>query len=204
MNKFNTAVILAGGKSSRMGFDKQFLEFNNHRLMKILIESLRKEFSEIIIVTNKPDEYKGFDSKIITDVIQGKGPLSGIHAGLKESSSKYIFVIACDMPNINLDYIKYMKRILEDTNVDICVTQKENRIEPFNGFYSREIIEKIEEHLSSNKRSVNELIFNSKTYFIKEKEARIFSPDWDMFSNLNTKEDLESFLSHNTKRKKLE
>lgn len=55
---FKTAVILAGGKSSRMGFDKQFLRINKVRIMEKLIHELSKEFEDIIIVTNKPEEYK--------------------------------------------------------------------------------------------------------------------------------------------------
>ena len=122
------------------------------------------------------------------------GPLSGIHAGLNEASSEYIFVTACDMPNINLQYIQHMKGIIEKTKVDICVTESPNGIEPFHGFYSKNLIEKIEDYLSLNKRSLNSLILNSNTYFIKEGEARKFSPDWSIFSNLNTVEDLEKYL----------
>ncbi len=110
MDKFGTAIILAGGKSSRMGFDKQFLIINEKRVMEIVISKLRAEFKEIIIVTNKPESYKNLADKVVSDIIKGKGPLSGLHAGLKHSSSKYSYFIACDMPNINIEYIRYMKR----------------------------------------------------------------------------------------------
>ena len=93
-----------------MGFDKQFLEINEVRIMENLIRELRKEFEDIIIVTNKPEEYKNSRFRIISDEIKEIGPLSGIHVGLKESKSKYVYFIACDMPNINLDYISYMKK----------------------------------------------------------------------------------------------
>lgn len=197
MNKLNTAVILAGGKSSRMGFDKQFLEINNERLINILINRLEEVFNEIIIVTNKPEKYKDFKYKVIIDIIKGRGPLSGIHAGLNESSSKYIFVTACDMPSINLQYIQYMKGIIEKLEVDVCVTESQDGIEPFHGFYSKNLIGKIEDYLASNRRSLNSLILDSNAYFIKEEEARKFSPDWSMFSNLNTVEDVEKYLLNN-------
>lgn len=105
MKKFGTAIILAGGKSSRMGFDKQFLKIDKRRLMFSIINKLNKEFDEIIIVTNKPDHYIGLSHKITRDILRDKGPLGGIHAGLMQASSKYSLVIACDMPNINLSYI---------------------------------------------------------------------------------------------------
>ncbi|WP_102398987.1 molybdenum cofactor guanylyltransferase [Haloimpatiens massiliensis] len=194
MNKFGTAIILAGGKSSRMGFDKQFLKIDKRRLMDSLVHKLNEEFEEIIIVTNKPKYYIGLSHKIITDKIENKGPLGGIHVGLKESSSKYALVVACDMPNINMDYIRYMKKCIENQEIDGCVTSFGDWIEPFSGFYSKEIVDAIEKHLLSNRRSINSLLKHLRIYYIEEKKARKFSPNWDMFLNLNTKEDLNSYL----------
>ena len=109
MKKFGTVIILAGGKSSRMGFDKQFLKIEQRSLMDSMIHKLSKEFDEIIIVTNKPDHYIGLGHKITKDIIEDMGPLSGIHAGLTICSSQYALIVACDMPNINMEYIRYMK-----------------------------------------------------------------------------------------------
>jgi len=195
MKEFGTAVILAGGKSTRMGFDKQFLVINERRLIDSLRKKLRKEFDEIIVVTNKSQYYMGFTDKITEDKIPGKGPLSGIHAGLIESNSKFVYFIACDMPNVNLDYIRFMKEKLKDKSFSFaCITKFGTWIEPFNAFYSKEMIEHIEEHLKEDNRSVNSLLNKLPVCYIEEREARRFSPNWDMFLNLNTKEDLECYL----------
>lgn len=93
MKKFGSAIILAGGKSTRMGFDKQLLKIDERRLMDSLIHKLHKDFEEIIIVTNRPDLYIGLSHIITTDILKDKGPLGGIHAGLKKSSSQYAFVV---------------------------------------------------------------------------------------------------------------
>ncbi|WMM25014.1 molybdenum cofactor guanylyltransferase [Tissierella sp. MB52-C2] len=195
MKKFGTAIILAGGKSSRMGFDKQFLKIDERRLMESLVHKLNREFEEIIIVTNKPEYYIGFSNRITKDIIESEGPLSGIHAGLNFSSSEYAYVVACDMPNINMDYVRFMKTSIETKNIDGCVTRFGNWIEPFSSFYSRDIIKDIEEHLLSNRRSINSLLDKLNILYIEESKAREFSPNWDMFINLNTKEDLNSYLS---------
>ncbi|MCF6464259.1 molybdenum cofactor guanylyltransferase [Clostridium sp. Cult1] len=194
MKKFGTAVILAGGKSTRMGFDKQLLKINERRLIDNLRRKLNKNFDEIIVVTNKSEYYLGFPDKITKDIIIGKGPLSGIHAGLKASSSQYAYFVACDMPNINLDYIEYMKEELKELKVKACITRFGEWIEPFNAFYSKGMIENIEEHLSYNRRSVNSLLSKLSVYYIEEEKAREFSPNWDMFLNLNTKEELNDYL----------
>ena len=194
VKRFGAAIILAGGKSSRMGFDKQFLKIDKKRLMSLVINKLEEEFDEIIIVTNKPEEYNEFNQKIRTDIIKGMGPLSGIHSGLNEASSEYAFVIACDMPNIDIDYIRYMKKAIENKDIDICVTRIRDRIEPLHGFYSKRIIENIEKHLLSNMRAINSLITKSKTHYIEEDEVVKFSLNKDIFKNLNTIEDLDEFL----------
>lgn len=199
MRKFGTAAILAGGKSTRMGFDKQLLKINEKKLIDKLVSKLSVEFEEIIVVTNSPEYYLDFNFKVVKDIIVGKGPLSGIHAGLKESNSQFVYFIACDMPNINLKYIRYMKYKIRDLDIDIkaCVTRFGVNIEPFNGFYSKDIVLDIEDYLAQGKRSLNQLIKQLQTYYVEEEEARMFSPNWDMFLNLNTKEDLEYFLKDN-------
>ncbi len=191
MKKFGTAIILAGGKSSRMGFDKQFLKIDKRRLMFSIINKLNKEFDEIIIVTNKPDHYIGLSHKITRDILRDKGPLGGIHAGLMQASSKYSLVIACDMPNINLSYIKYM---MGNMGQDGCTTRFMDWIEPFCSFYSKDIIEDIEEYLKTKKRNIHDLLKGLNVTYIDEDIARSFSPNWDMFLNLNTKEDLDNYL----------
>lgn len=195
MKKYGTAIILAGGKSSRMGFDKQLLKIDERRLMDSLIHKLNKEFDDIIIVTNRPELYIGLSHKITTDVLKNKGPLGGIHAGLKQSSSKYTFVVACDMPNINMEYIGYMKNELVNLNSYGCVTEFGEWIEPFSSFYSIDLIDHIERYLKTNRRSINGLIKDLNITYIAEDEARKYSPNWDMFLNLNTKEDLNNYLN---------
>ncbi|MEY8763906.1 MULTISPECIES: molybdenum cofactor guanylyltransferase [Clostridium] len=194
MKKFGTAVILAGGKSSRMGFDKQFMKIKGKRLLKIMVDKLRREFVDIIIVTNKPEQYEGSSCRIFCDEIKQRGPLSGIHAGLKESISRYAYFTACDMPNINIGYIRYMEEKIRNLKVDACVTRLGDRLEHFNAFYSRNVIDDIEELLSKDCRSVSSLTRRVNTFYVEEKEARRYSPGWDMFMNVNTREDLDRYI----------
>ena len=189
-----TAVILAGGNSSRMGFDKQCIMLKGKRLIELQIQVLQGIFSEIIIVTNKPELYKDYRCKITTDQLQSFGPMGGIHAGLKAAQSQFSYFIACDMTYINLNYIKYMKENLYTTKASCCITKLGDWIEPFNAFYSKDTIKDIEEHLNQNKKSVHSLVKKLNTLYIEENTARSFSPNWDMFLNLNTKEDLQQYM----------
>lgn len=177
-----------------MGFDKQFLELNEKRLILTLIENLKGEFNEFIIVTNKPERYRNFPYKILTDKIKDKGPLGGIHSGLSEASSKYSFVIACDMPNINIEYIRYMKTCLKNSNYDGCITKSEKWIEPFSSFYSKSLVKDMEKILLEGEKMIYPFLKRQNIFYIEEKIARNYSPNWEIFVNLNTQEELEKYL----------
>ncbi|GAB6098266.1 molybdenum cofactor guanylyltransferase [Halanaerocella petrolearia] len=190
MKNFGTAVILAGGKSTRMGFDKQLLKVNQTRLLGLVTSKLEEEFEEIIIVSNYPEYYSDFNYRVVSDEIPNRGPLSGIHVGLKRASSKYVYFLACDMPYINLDYIRFMKAEVKEKDIAACVTEIEDKVEPFNAFYAQDIISEIEDYLLAEGRALYSLLERLDCYYINEEQARRFSSNWNMFLNLNTKEDL--------------
>lgn len=193
----NTAVILAGGRSSRMGFDKQFLKINGMSILDKIVKILKQEFEEIIVVSNKSEYYTSRDYMVIEDEIINCGPLGGIHAGLKQSSSKYTYFIACDMPNINLEYIRYMKKIIQKSKSDSCVTKNKNeRVEPLNAFYSKDIINIIESQISNNDRAIYKLFDIIKTVYIDFETAKKYKYE-DIFFNLNTPEDLKIYKKLN-------
>lgn len=195
MKKFGTAIILAGGKSTRMGFDKQFLEIFEKRLMKDIISTLDTEFDDIVIVTNKPEEYQDFPYRFTSDIYKDIGPLGGVHAGLCISKSKYAFIVACDMPRINMNYIRYMMNAMDDGKLGIA-TKLGEFVEPFSAFYSIDMIKNIEEFISDNQRSITRFLRKTNIDLVEELEAREYSPDLDIFLNLNTKEDLDNYVKY--------
>ncbi|MGE5630516.1 MAG: molybdenum cofactor guanylyltransferase [Caulobacteraceae bacterium] len=196
MKVIDTAIILAGGRSSRMGFDKQFLKLKEKYLIEALIDKLRSMFSEIVIVTNRPDRYVKYNCIIAEDEVQGFGPVAGIHAGLKKTSSLYNYIIACDMPFINREYIRYMKGLImgHSGEVDAVITRLGEWIEPFNAFYSKRLIDRIEVNMQKGYRQINSLFSDSTVLYVEEAKAREYSPDWDMFANLNTMKDYKAAL----------
>lgn len=192
----DTAIILAGGRSSRMGFDKQLLKLQDKYIIEVIAEKLEKIFSEIIIVTNKPKRYAKYGYRLTTDEVRGFGPLAGIHAGLKVSSNMYNYVVACDMPFIDTAYIRYMMELIDcrEGQTDAVITRYGNWIEPFNAFYSRSLIPRIEKSFKSDNRQINKLLEDASVLYISEAKAREFSPNWDMFTNVNTVKDYQEIL----------
>jgi len=196
MADMETAIILAGGKSSRMGFDKQFLMLRDRYIVEMITDKLKRVFKEIIIVTNRPDDYIKYGFKLVEDEVKDFGPLAGIHVGLKSSGSMHNYVVACDMPFINLNYLKYMMELIEqhEGKVDGVITRLGEWIEPFNAFYSRSLLDRIEENMGKGKRQISALLKESNALYVSEAKAREFSPGWEMFTNVNTLEDYEGIM----------
>lgn len=202
MDKFNSAVILAGGKSLRMEFDKQCLIIDNQRLIFKIAKILEKHFKDIIIVTNKKEYYKGCKYTLVSDKIQNKGPLSGISVGLGQSISDYVYIIACDMPNIDDSYISYMKEKINESiknkeNIDVYICKINDKIQPFQGFYKKDLEKEINKYLiSESKKSIISFFENSnkKVKCIECDEFKYMNFKEDIFTNLNTKKDLNTYI----------
>jgi molybdopterin-guanine dinucleotide biosynthesis protein A len=187
---FKNAAILAGGESSRMGYDKQLIKINDVFLIDIIYYNLSKIFENVVIVTNKPYLYKNRDYKVTTDVLQTKGPLNGIYSALKYYKNDYVYITACDMPFINFNYVKYISQILLNSNYDGIVTKQGEFLEPMNGFYSTSIIENIEK--TQGMGSITKMIYSNNFYFLSENNARYFTKDWKLFMNINNLEELNT------------
>jgi molybdopterin-guanine dinucleotide biosynthesis protein A len=186
-----TAVILAGGNSSRMGFDKQYIKLNGMLLIERQIQVLQSVFSEIVIVSNKPELYQNYNCILIEDQLRDFGPMGGIHAGLTAAKSQFSYFIACDMPYMNQAYIKYMLNMISEENHNqAIITRFGQWLEPFNAFYSKSAISVFEQAYHEKTKKISKTLEKAQVRYIEEEEARRFSPDWSMFANINTQEDL--------------
>lgn len=195
---FGTAAIMAGGKSSRMGFDKQMLMEKDQRILKQVIETLKEEFSDIIVVTARPELYEGMGVRVFGDLYQGKGPLAGVHVALHNARSRYVYLLACDMPVISLDYVRYMKKCLHNSLADVCTCQRDGHFEPFNTFYSVRLLPEVVERLESGNTSLNRFIQGTRAFVIPKEEASGFDKGLQMFLNINTPTEYKSYLGNPT------
>ena len=183
-----TAIILAGGKSSRFGSDKAFIKIEGTPLIKKQIKLLKKIFKKIIIVINNPNKYQIRGAKVIRDVIPGRGPLSGIHAGLLASNSFYNFVVGCDMPFINSEFIRYLSS--KKRGFDIVVPKLKKGYETLFAIYSKNCISPIRKILNKENLRVRQLFKKVKVKEIYAKEIKRFAAPEILFMNINTARDL--------------
>lgn len=193
LKKCRTAIILAGGKSSRMGFDKINIPYKDGCLLDYQIKILKELFPEIIVVSNQLTNYDDDVVKIVRDEYKQIGPLAGLHVGLKHASSLYSYVIACDMPFINIEFIRIMDELLIHFDKNILVSKVNGFIEPFNAIYHKSIFEKIENFVSSSEvYGLKDLIKKTNYQVINQQIVNSFPEK--MFYNLNTTQDILNYL----------
>jgi molybdopterin-guanine dinucleotide biosynthesis protein A len=189
-----TGVILSGGKNTRMGTNKSLLKFGGKTIIQRLVELLDSIFFEVIISSNKPEVYEFTKRNIIKDLIPDKGPLSGIHSALSNTSTEKVFILSCDMPLVTSKLINYLCDY--NSRKQIVLPQAEDHLQQLCGIYSKSILTDVEALLiesqkpgSNFKGSIYELIKRVETKIIKVDKLEFYHPD--IFLNVNTPEDYD-------------
>ena len=185
-----TAIILAGGESSRMKTNKALLPLFGHNLIEQITFSCEAIFEDIIISTNMAGALNFLPFKIVTDDKINQGTLMGILSCLKVSKTAVNFVIACDIPEINLFAIKKMAQYTSDYDVVVPVSGI-RKYEPLYAFYNKNLISPIEKMLNQGVRKVTELYTKCRIKSMPMDQA-----SW--YYNLNTKDDYFSYLKTQT------
>ena len=188
-----SCIVLAGGKSLRLGYDKVVETIGNTSLLERVMSRVSMLSSEVIIVTaNEPTNLELVDYpklRILSDIYPGKGPIGGIYTGLATSTSFYNLVVASDMPFLNQALLRYMTRL--SANFDLVVPRVGNLVEPLHAVYTKKCLATIEQMIKQDKLSVNQLFHLVKTRYVETEEIERFDPKHLSFFNINTKADLK-------------
>ncbi|MEC9205662.1 MAG: molybdenum cofactor guanylyltransferase MobA [Pseudomonadota bacterium] len=194
-----TALILAGGKSSRMeGNDKGLMKFNEKFLIQHLHSLANKFCNNVLVNANRNlDEYRAFGFTICNDLIDGyQGPLAGMYTGLEQAKTDYLITLPCDGPFINESYFK--KMILLEKDFDINVAFDGNRVQPVYCLLRKDLKKSLKLFLESGQRKIDKWFESCSVNLID------FSNDEKMFININDKLEfnkyknkIEEFLNNN-------
>lgn len=189
------AIILAGGDSKRLGCPKALLDFEGQSLIEMLIERLKNLFREITVVTDRPDLFQGLPVKLTGDLLTDhqKSPLRGIHAGLSVSSGPFQFVVACDMPLLNMDLISFMSKLTAE-DIDVVIPLVGGHYQPLHAFYNRSCIKVITNQLRNKQYKVAEIYRHLKLRVVEEAEVVSFDPKQESFTNINRWSDYHRVL----------
>ncbi len=182
-----TGILLTGGKSSRMKKNKAFLELHGRPLVERSLEVLHSVFAEVLISSNEPQPYAHYDVPVIQDNILGRGPLEGLYQGLKAATYDMVFFVACDMPFLRVELIRFLAtRILE---FDIVVPRLESGLQPLHAFYHRRCLPIINNNLEAGRLKIIDIYPSCSVRFVEEMELQAFQNLSNVFCNVNTPEE---------------
>ncbi len=184
-----TGIVLAGGKSQRMGEGKASLKIGGKQVIELILEKLRVAFDDVLIVGNSNFIYPLSQVGVLADAILGKGPLGGIYTGLLNSKSEYNFFCACDMPFLNIDLLKFI--ISEIDASDAVIPMVRGFVEPLHAIYSKRCLPAIKNCLENGDLKIKNFFPEVKCKYIPEIEIRKYDPSLHSFLNLNTPATLE-------------
>jgi len=184
-----TAIILAGGKSSRIGSDqdKAILKLNGKRLIDIVISKLKTVVGDNIIIVGPPEKYPSY-KQVVPDLFNQRGLLVGLYSGLKASASRYNLVVGCDMPFLKVELLQYMGDKI-DSNDIIIPRYAKSYVEPLCAMYSKACLEVMKKNIETGILSIRKIFPYLKVKHIEEEEIKIVDPELNSFFNINYKED---------------
>jgi molybdopterin-guanine dinucleotide biosynthesis protein A len=181
--------VLAGGKSSRMGFNKAFIEFGGKRLIEATVDCLAGLFPEVLIIANDLDLYADLGVKVIPDLIQNAGSLGGIYTGLSAAAHPKCFFVACDMPFLNANLIGLL--VSEAEGWDVVVPLVAGELQPMHAVYARSCLPFIKEAIDVGMLKIARFFPKVKVKTIEEPALRAVDPYLLGLMNINTPLELE-------------
>jgi molybdenum cofactor guanylyltransferase len=182
-----TAIVLAGGKSSRMGRPKALLPFDGEPLIVHIVSALQRLFPEIVVVAAPGQDLPSMPATLVRDDVAYQGPVGGICYGLRAAGSDAAFVTSCDSAFLNLELVSYLVDQLP--NHDVVVPHWEGRFQPLHAVYRRDVLPLLDAQLLRGELRPVFLFDKVRTRTIEADEITRFDPEGLSFFNMNSPED---------------
>lgn len=183
-----TAVILAGGRSKRMGKDKIFLPLGGKPLFDYVWEVCRSVFEEVLVITNYPQRFSSYPVRVEKDLLPG-GVLGGIYTGLEAIHTPYAFCVACDVPFLRRELVDYLLSLKD--GFDAVVPIAPDGLHPLVAVYSKGCSRVMKDALEKGMLRVADVFPSLRVRFCHPDEIRPLDPSFLSFLNVNTEEDLK-------------
>ena len=172
-----------------MGRDKSFVALAGKPLIEHLMARVAG-LAEMILITNRPDDYTHLGLSMHSDVIPENGPLGGIYSAIHHSQSEWVFALACDMPFVSTDLLRHMIG-LRDEATDVIVPRVEKYPQGLHALYRRTCLDPIRAKIDADRLKVIGFYGDVRVRYLDEPDYAEFDPSGDAFFNVNTPEDLE-------------
>jgi molybdopterin-guanine dinucleotide biosynthesis protein A len=184
-----SAVILAGGDSTRLGRDKALLLLDGQILLARVVEALSSLSDDLIVVSSDLTRYASLalPARFVADERPGYGALMGLYTGLKAARYPHALAVACDMPFLNLPLLRFM---LSLTNKhDVVVPRFDGYLEPLHALYGKACLPAMERVLAQGRRQIVAFFDDVRVRYVEKHEIDRFDLAHLSFVNVNTPED---------------
>ncbi|MEA3442822.1 MAG: molybdenum cofactor guanylyltransferase [Chloroflexota bacterium] len=184
-----TSIVLVGGEGLRLGGNKATQLLKDKNLLAWVVEQLAVLSEQILIVGSTCQlNLAGYSNiEYMDDLYPGKGPLGGIYTGLLASESFYNLVVACDMPFLNIELLRYMIRLSPGYD---AVAPWVRKAQPLQAVYSKSCLDRIRERLEKGWLSVTRFLSTVNVRYVEQVECQSFDPQLLNFLNINSPVDL--------------
>jgi molybdopterin-guanine dinucleotide biosynthesis protein A len=186
-----TGILLAGGKSRRMGEDKRYLVVGEQTLLERGLSVLRSAFQEVLVVIAQDSPSLDIDARVVRDLVPDCGSLGGLYTGLIQATTPWIFAVACDMPFLNQAVIaQFTSRRVA---VDIVIAKLAGRLHPMHALYGKRCVPVVEQMIQARRLKIQGMVSQSllQVKYVTEKDLFTLDPSWRSFYNVNTVAELE-------------
>lgn len=185
-----TGAILVGGGSRRMGTNKALLhlEPGGPTVIETVFQTLRRLMDDVVLVGNPTDDYAFLELAWFPDRMPNAGPLAGIQAALTGSRTDHVLVVACDMPFLNIELLRFMAD--QPRTYDVLVPEM-GQVQPLHAIYARSCLPIIERHLAAGNLRTTGWFVEVDVRVIAQRVVEQHDPGLRSSFNLNTPEDLD-------------
>jgi molybdopterin-guanine dinucleotide biosynthesis protein A len=183
-----TGILLAGGKSSRMGQEKGLVEFKGKPLIQYGIDLL-SEFTDTILIGSSNPDYLPFGLEMVPDEIMGKGPVAGLAALLKRSHTPWNLVLACDLPFLQPELVVALLEAAGTNQAVVPVSQ--GMAEPLAGLYHSDLAEYFQLEIAKGNLALHKILQSCKVHYLDTEELVLKYPN--LFTNFNSLKEMDSF-----------
>lgn len=182
-------AILAGGKSSRMGRPKPFVELGGRPLISWALEALRPVCREVFIVADQTEPFGRLGCPVVQDYLPDRGPMGGIYTALSFTPERQLFVAGCDSPFINPRLVSYLASKVKDH--EIVVPKLSDGFHPLLAVYTRDCLPRMYERLIAGRVGLIDFFQKARVQVVSDQEVGAVDPERISFLNINTPQDLE-------------
>ncbi len=187
-----SAIVLAGGKSSRMGSPKALLLVDDTPLIVHIVATLQSLFAEVVVVAAPGQDLPSMPVTLVRDEVAYQGPVGGICYGLTATREDVSFVTSCDSAFLSSHLISHL--VSQISEHDVVVPHWQGRFQPLHAVYRRSVLPLLEEQLARGELRPIYLFDKVRTRRIDEDEVRVFDPEGLSFFNMNTPGDYAEAL----------